>query len=598
MTTSEKYRRAVGARRGRPSSLGELMADGLRDGLRELIDASEDEEWRRRVGEALNVGVLMRWPSLKYRDDPLGFARDVLGVDLTEEQQEILLAVRDRPRVAVSSGHKIGKTMVAAVAALWFYSTHDRARVVLMLPGARQVKGVLWREIGILYHNAKISLGGKFHKQPASGLTTGNDWDHREIVGYTVAAKEAAAGTSGWNIFYILDEASGIPDEIEAAIQGNLAGGAKQMMLSNPTRTVGFFFDAFHKDQLSPQNPDGVWCKTLSSECSPNVKAGRIVIKGMATKQWIDDRRRAWGEDSPLFLIRVKGQFALREQGHVVSLNTIALSQERWYRIEAQRAEHKRRNGVGGLPCEGLLTIGLDPAGFSGQGDETVYAVRRGLRVLELFPFTGLTESAHLTHLLTIIRERRVKNEVARVVVDINGDVGARVMRVFRDYIFDRGNAAEFDFVPMNASQAAYRNPDKFYRQRDALWANLAEWIRDVEHGGKGGAIPRDTMLQAELHAHQWVTATRPTASKHVDRVTPKPDIRKVLGRSPDRADAVCLALWDPMETDVLPEWEQHRLSHQRMLNTDTSDYYGSTGNIHGLNPVNPFPGRRRDSRL
>jgi hypothetical protein len=70
---------------------------------------------------------------------------------------------------------------------------------------------------------------------------------------------------------------------------------------------------------------------------------------------------------------------------------------------------------------------------------------------------------------------------------------------------------------------------------RDELWANLAEWIRE------GGAIPDDARLTKELHAPEWHGQISGKL-----KATPKSDLRKMLdGRSPDRADAVALAVWE-----------------------------------------------------
>src|SRR5688572_28783242 len=46
----------------------------------------------------------------RYAGDPVGFAREIIGVRLWEKQIEILEAVRDYPRVTVRSSHCVGKT--------------------------------------------------------------------------------------------------------------------------------------------------------------------------------------------------------------------------------------------------------------------------------------------------------------------------------------------------------------------------------------------------------------------------------------------------------------------------------------------------------
>src|SRR5690606_35865340 len=59
----------------------------------------------------------------------------------------ILEAVRDHQRVAVSSGHKCGKSMSAAILSLWYYCSFPNARAIMSSTTARQVDQILWREL-------------------------------------------------------------------------------------------------------------------------------------------------------------------------------------------------------------------------------------------------------------------------------------------------------------------------------------------------------------------------------------------------------------------------------------------------------------------
>ena len=56
-------------------------------------------------------------------------------------------AVRDHPQVTVRSGHGVGKTFVAACAALWWVYSFRPSLVLTTAPTARQVEGLLWGEI-------------------------------------------------------------------------------------------------------------------------------------------------------------------------------------------------------------------------------------------------------------------------------------------------------------------------------------------------------------------------------------------------------------------------------------------------------------------
>jgi hypothetical protein len=272
----------------------------------------------------------------------------------------------------------------AAGLALWFYCSFPDARVVMSSTTSRQVDQILWRELRMMHARSKHPIGGDLHELARSGLKA---TDFREVVGFTAREAEAVAGISGRNLLYILDEASGIPDVIFEAIEGNRAGGARVALFSNPTRTEGEFFRAFHEK--------AAFYKTLqvSSEETPNVREGREVIPGLAGREWIEEKKVEWGEDSALYKIRVRGEFVLQEDGKILTVHAIGEAEARW---------HEARG-------TGRLCIGLDPAGPGQGGDESVFAVRRGDKVSSLVALRGVSEDSHLAHLLGILTLERAR---------------------------------------------------------------------------------------------------------------------------------------------------------------------------------------------
>lgn len=490
------------------------------------------------LGEAkLELITRLRFPSTKYQNDPVAFFREILGVDPWHKQIEIIDAVRTSTRVAVRSGHKVSKSHTAAGLALWFYCSFVDARVVMSSTTARQVDQILWRELRMLkarggrctkcskdvpvpcQHSALID--GEIGDMARTGLKSS---DFREVVGFTAREAEAVAGISGANLLYILDEASGIDDSIFEAIEGNRAGGARIVMFSNPTRTSGEFFAAFTSKAQFYKTI------TVSSEESPNVVEGRVVIPGLATREWIEEKKAEWGEESPLYKVRIRGEFALREDGKIFSIHTISMAEQRWSET----------------PAEGRLYIGLDPAGPTGMGDESVFAVRRGLKLISLYAFRGLNEEAHLAQLMGLINRHKNARETPAVVLDREGSVGASVFGYLRNFA-DMHNTT-FRLIGIKASAGAIRQPAVYGKMRDELAANLEAWFRD------GGSIPEDTKLSAELHEFEWKQQ-----QNGLLKITPKEDVKKRLGRSPDRYDALALSTWEPLSEreNVSPSAQQ-----------------------------------------
>lgn len=512
------------------------------------------------VRAEVTAATRVRFPSPFFQKQPVEFFRKVLGVEPWAKQIEVIEMVRDHDRVAVASGHKIGKSNLAAGLALWFYCSYEDARAILSSTTSRQVDQILWRELMMMRARSGRCVqckhddpDGLIIKRPCphSAMIEGDlgmlartglkSDDFREVVGFTAREAEAVQGVSGRNLLYILDEASGIPDAIFDGVEGNRAGGAKALLLGNPTRNEGEFFEAFYSKSA--------FYKTIriSSEESPNVVANRIVIPGLATREWIEAKREEWGEDSPLYRVRVKGQHALNESGRIFNLHTIALAEQRWH----------------DTPEAGLLFIGLDPAGESGTGDECMFAMRRGLKLLALRGFRGLTEEQTLIQLLVLIAEFKLPRETPVVVLDREGAIGNKILILLRAYEAD--HTAAFRVTTVRASDGAIRKPKIYDRLRDELVGNLEQWFRD------GGAIVEDVKLEKELHTLEWSQTLRGGRLKATD----KKAIRKLIQRSPDRLDALALSVWEPSSLvgeDDLSAAAQHAIA------AEVGSVYAGTG--------------------
>lgn len=497
-----------------------------------------DEDLRLMMVAQTNTVTRVTFPSPKYRADPVAFFREILGVEPWSKQIEVIESIRDNKRVAVKSGHKVSKSHSAAGIALWFYCSFPDARVVMTSTTSRQVDDILWRECRMMRarsgicveckkENEGLSLANQIKKPCVHSAEIDGEMgelartglkseDFREIKGFTAREAEAVAGISGANLLYLLDEASGIKQEIFDAIEGNRAGGARIVMFSNPTRTTGEFYDAFNgKEKFYKTH-------TISSEDTPNVVHGDDdprAIPGLASREWIEEKKEEWGEKSALYLVRVKGEFSELEDGKVFSIHIIGESEARWPTT----------------PATGRLYIGLDPAGDGPSGDESVWITRRGKKLITVFAMRGLSKESLLAHTLGQCNTHKNPREIPVVMLDREGKVGAEVFGHFLAFVDSREDPP-FELVGIRASDRARRNPLVYDRMRDELAANFLDWIND------GGAILSDTKLQKEMHVLEWIEQINGRV-----KITPKKDIKKELGRSPDRYDAAVLVTWEPI---------------------------------------------------
>lgn len=501
------------------------------------LEAMANEEDRKGPGH-------WTWPNDEYRDDPVRFCRIEMGVELVDYTIEGAEAIRDHPFVAISGGRKVSKDFLIACLAWWFYCTFPKARVRFTAVTGEQTRDVFWREVRMRWAESGRCVDCKrddpqgpkpcphahpIPEVPADLPATGvRSNDFREMVGLTASSEEAAAGVSGPNQFYIVDEATDVPEFVFEAIDGNIGGCevARVVYLSNPTRNQGRFFEAFH------EKADSYRTLQWSSRNSPNVRAGKVVVPGLATQEWIDKMVEIYGEGSQWVTIHIDGKFVKNLVGTVFSLDAIKASNLRWPHASM---------------ASSILEIGIDVAGASDRADESGFAIRRGEKILEVYARHGLDpdSGAHLVEALGLMAKHRQTNDEIVVCIDREGEQGAKVWKTFREYLVAHDDA--FRLIGVRASERAHRDPRSYERVRDELVANLADWMRN------GGAIPTDAKVQAELNAFRW----RPQPPGRLggrSQLESKDDMRKALGRSPDRADAISLACWshvrDPSTAD------------------------------------------------
>ena len=180
------------------------------------------------------------------------------------------------------------------------------------------------------------------------------------------------------------------------------------------------------------------------------------------------------------------------------------------------------------------LVLGLDVAGFG--GDENCLAARRGRRVLPLITIEAGESIEVAGRALRAIRRLKLSPaERPQVRIDANG-VGAGVFSALVSDGFEWDDEHfsprdEVEAIAVNTSESAFDDAT-YANLRAELHFTARDWLRE------GGALPSDDLLDEELRAPRY------SLDRH-NRilVESKLKIRARLGRSPDRADAVLLAV-------------------------------------------------------
>lgn len=472
----------------KPSDLLASLPPAQRDAL--MAEATREAQRRKRQQSAVD-----------YSHDPVRFVREVLHVkDIAPYQAKILETLVTDRRVCTRSPHGAGKSALAAWALLWaLFSLGDDTKIVTTASVHRQTK-FLWREI------KKWAGRASFDPRPTI-LDMSLRFAERNIEAFAVASDDpySVEGIHGDHVFLIFDEAKAISEDYFDALEGALsAGDTYALMLSTPGQPSGRFFDIHaRRAGLTDWTPIHV---TLS-EC---ISAGRISAK------WADDRKKQWGENSPVYKMRVCGEFCDSED-NLIPLSWIEAANERW----------QARNGKG----EGNPTYGVDPARY---GEDQTAICRLVGSVCE-----KITYHAQQSTMQTAGRVAALVDKTTPVGVDVVG-LGSGV--------FDRLEEQGYNVIPVNVAEAATDERGKpltdksgqlhFINKRSALWWMLREAL-DVDNPD-ALALPPDDKLTGDLSAPMWDY----TSSGKI-RVESKDDLRARLGgRSTDSADSLALAVY------------------------------------------------------
>lgn len=427
----------------------------------------------------------------RCKEDPVYFCRKVLGVEPWERQQDILYSVRDNKQTCVVSANGMGKSHVTAAAALWFLMTRKNAVVLTTAPTWRQVTSILWAEIGNMHAKARVALGGE--------LTTGKlqiapKW---YALGLPSSEEVRFQGFRERELLICFDEAAGIEPCIYTAAQGCLTlDNHRFLIIGNPTSPTGMFYEA----SRSPS-----WNTIyLSALDAPSER-----YPYLPSKAWCEERRKEWGEESPMYQARVLGRFPTEGDDTLIPLA--------WLHAAARRYEERSSKEL--LVSEHMY-LGVDVARFG--KDQTVVAPYQPNKVLPLKKVQG-RDTVQVTQL--VVQEALGAGMRLQTIAIDDGSMGGGVVDQVRSLGYPVVGAV---------FQSGAKNQRFFRKLRDEMAWNAREVFRAGDI-----AIPPDDQLINQLASIKYAV----DADGFIKIESKDQMIARGLC-SPDCAWAVILALW------------------------------------------------------
>ena len=486
-----------------------------------------------------------------WRSEWNAFILDFLRLRLDQEQRDIVDSVQYNQRTAVSSGTARGKDFVAAAIALCgLYLTPEfdehgklvgNTKVFMTAPTFRQVNDIMVPEVRRIYRSGLFPLPGRLVS--CDIRTNYEEWF---LTGFKASDDntEAWSGLHAAHIMFILTEASGISETIYNAIEGNLQGDSRLLLVFNPNITSGYAARAMMSERFKHFR--------LNSLNAENVVKKKVVIPGQVDYEWVKDKVELWttpinadeadeadgdfqweGEwrhPNDLFRIKVLGLFPRASEDVLIPYDWIEMANQRWIELQSE----------GYIPAK-ACRLGVDVAGMG--RDCSVLCPRYDNYVKEFIAYQSSGKADHMHVAGMIVPYLQAHN--AKAFIDTIGEgagVYSRLLELgFTTYVggsdpndprFHKGAAYSCKYSEGASKLHDVTGQYSFANMRAYCYWALRDWLNPKN--GFGAALPPNDKFAEEATATKWKFQ-----SNGAILIEPKEDIKKRIKRSPDYMDAL-----------------------------------------------------------
>lgn len=505
----------------------------------------------------------------EWVNDPDGwvkFATEALGCYLDEEQKEILRSVQVNRMTTVASGTARGKDFISAVACMCFMYLTPRwnkrgelvknTKIAMTAPTGRQVVNIMVPEISRLFNKARsngVDLPGRL-----TGNDIRTDFDEWFLTGFKADDHnhEAWTGFHAVNTMFVVTEASGIPEGTFSAIEGNLQGNSRILIVFNPNTNIGYAARS-HKSKR--------WSKfQLSSLNAPNVVLKKDIIPGQVDYIWVKDKVSAWctlipksdfreSEDdfefegscyrpNDLFRMKVLGKFPKVSTDTLIPLSWIQLANERWKEFHKTPSSERIYSSD--------VRIGVDVAGMG--RDDSVICPRHENIVKEFKNFNSAGVADHMKVAGIIVN--LLKSSLYPVaMIDTIGEGAGVYSRLLelnfagKEAIIKFGYEQAISAKNSNAAKDEKGNPltdltgeYTFANMRAYLHWAVRDWLNPDNH--TNAMLPPDDEFAEEATEIKY--SFRSNGDIIIEPKEGKDGIVARLKRSPDKWDSLTYTFW------------------------------------------------------
>lgn len=493
--------------------------------------------WRRRSRNQL------------YRRDPEAWLWDILGLRWHNKQREIVENFLHNRRCATKSANGTGKTRLYGELATWGITTHEPGELFIIAssPNAIQLKDGLFGYVDKNINRARnrghevigyVTDTPTWAYRPtttskAKTLMRGRTPPRGDIVGTFQGIRAIADDDVKTWVF--IDEGGSVHDDLYVAAEAVTtgAGDNKIAVIGNPDN-IGTYFQKIFEDEEITQT----WAtSTIAAEDLPTF-TGEIVYEdarmqeqmlksGMIDRAWVEQAKKAWGEDSARYKSKVKGEFPDGDDYSFFSMtainngsNTTVLPDSDGSRILG--VDLADNPGAGD---DSKAYLNLEGEVVAGDSEDAVEEGIRGSRIRHVATWQDGGQSANRIHTAAL------EQEVSVVAIDQMG-VGAGPFR----QVCARADR----YYTVVGIKGGERSPDP------SRWANYRTYMYDIfreglltgridldykdesANGEQVGKALRDQMLSIRFTFN----------TKGAIQIEPKKEALKRGVHSPDDLDA------------------------------------------------------------
>lgn len=445
---------------------------------------------------------------------------DSIGRDVRERGFDGAQAVAPI-QYAVSSGHGIGKSAMAAWITLWIMSTRPHSKGVVTANTGEQLSSKTWAGVSawlsksINKHWFSITTGkGAMRlvhvKYPDSWRVDAQT--SREENSESFAGLHAASSTP----WYLFDEASAIPAKIWEVAKGGLTDGAPMWFcFGNPTRNTGAFAECFGKQRHR-------WNTRMIDSRSVAITNKTLL------DQWVAD----YGEESDFVKVRVRGVFPNASSLQFIPRELVDTAMKR---------EPVAERFIG-RTC----AIGVDVARFGDDQSVIFTRVGRdgvGIKTKRFRQLDTMQLSSKVAEHIDYVKSLGMQ---CVVFVD-GGGVGGGVV--------DRLRQLNHDVVEVQFGGKA-DDSRKYLNKRAEMWGRAKEWLAI-------GCLAKDELMVTDLTSVEYQF----TAADQI-QLESKEHMKQRGLASPDDGDALALTFAYPV-----PEYQLPKESSGGARNSSRAEY-------------------------